>query len=98
VISTLAKRTSADDMIRALRGRVAQNEKVPKEVDIPFSETTEEVLVKAVEEARGQDTLVVRPEHILLALLYGGTAVSSILREHGIEASSVRKQLLGRTS
>jgi ATP-dependent Clp protease ATP-binding subunit ClpA len=71
VISTLAKRTSADDMIRALRGRVAQNEKVPKEVDIPFSETTEEVLVKAVEEARGQDTLVV-PEHILLACSTAG--------------------------
>jgi ATP-dependent Clp protease ATP-binding subunit ClpA len=98
VISTLAQRTSADDMIRELRGRVAQDEKVSKEVDIPFSEATEEVLVRAVEEARGLDTLVVRPEHMLLALLYGETAISSILREHGVEASSVRKHLPDRTN
>jgi ATP-dependent Clp protease ATP-binding subunit ClpA len=93
VSSVLNPAASIERLIYQLRASVTEAERVFESVEVPFSEITQQVLRKSLDEAGGAEARVVRPEHLLLGLLGEGAGAAIILSAHGVSASEVRKRL-----
>jgi ATP-dependent Clp protease ATP-binding subunit ClpA len=94
VVRFLGPSDSIEVITQQVREKAPTGDRVSEGVNIPMSREADLVLRKAVEDTTTGPSKVVRPEHILLALLETnhGPAVD-VLRKHGVVEGDIRNYL-----
>jgi heme-degrading monooxygenase HmoA len=89
-------RDTADTIRARLARALVARERVPPSVEIPFSPSCKDVLAQTAIEADRLNNLVVRPEHIVIAILVKTDgAAAQALREAAVDPDAIRAYLHG---
>ena len=90
----LGPSASIDVVTQQVKDKTPTGGRVSTEVDLPISREADLVLRKAVDDTQTGPSKVVRPEHILLALLKTNQGpVVDVLRTHGVIEGDIRNYL-----
>jgi ATP-dependent Clp protease ATP-binding subunit ClpA len=88
---------SYDDALAEIRARTGVGDRVATSVELPFGDEVKGALGHAAEESDRLRHGYIGTEHLLLGLLLTEESdASAVLRHHGMEVETVRREIVGR--
>ena len=96
VSSLLPANVSMESLRARIEAQVERKEKIMTSVELRLSDESREVLIYAAEESNNLRHSHIGPEHLLLGLLHVTDSLAEkVLRENGVNSSTVRQQIDG---